>query len=166
MQFRNVQIDWPLDINTIRQGSQHNTFGMVRVKADGSPKPHQGWDFYAAEGTSCYAIAEGKIVYADDCGDLGKLIVMTIGDTGFFAAYAHLSHILVDREQTVVLGQHIGNTGCTGNASNMTGRDQHLHFEIRDIPLPGLGLEHRYCPLMLYGVCPLAIPGLREGDDD
>jgi len=33
-------ITWPLMRNVIRRRSINNTFGMVRGRADGTPKPH------------------------------------------------------------------------------------------------------------------------------
>ena len=46
-------------------------------------------------------------------------------------------------------------TGNTGNAETMQGDDQHLHFEIRVIELPGKGLSGRINPRELYGFAPL-----------
>lgn len=163
MQIRDIiNIGWPLDANIIRRGSEHNTFGMVRIRSDGSPKPHQGWDFYAASGTPCYSIASGKVAFSGQCGDLGELIVIAIDGSSLFAAYAHLSERNVDMGDRVTLGQEIGKTGCSGNANGMLGEDQHLHFEIRDIAMPGLGLSNRHSPLEIFGVCPLKTPIPRE----
>jgi murein DD-endopeptidase MepM/ murein hydrolase activator NlpD len=162
MIFRNEQVDWPLDVNIIRRQSENNTFGMVRRRGDGTPKPHQGWDFFAIPGVPCYSIANGKVVYAGQAGDLGNLIVISIGNTGFYAAYAHLHAIRVKKGQAVALGQVIGTTGTSGNAAGMTGEDQHLHFEIRDMPLPGLGLQHRYSPFIVFDYCPLHVEAKRE----
>jgi len=157
-----MKIDWPLDSNIIRRSSLNNTFGMVRLRADKSPRPHQGWDFYAPTGTPCYSVADGLVVYADSCGDLGKLIVIEI-DKNLFVAYAHLSEIFVKTRNSVKLGDMIGKTGCTGNADKMQGEDQHLHFEVRETPLPGLGLDNRKSPLSLFGVCPLKTAIKRRG---
>lgn len=163
MLFKNIPVDWPLDSNVIRRNSEINTFGMVRFRADGSRKPHQGWDFYAPKGTACYSISDGEVVFADPCGDYGNTLVVTIAGTPLFAAYAHLDEILVPKGAKVTLGQRIAYTGCTGNADKMTGADQHLHFEIRDLPTPGMGLDHRYSPLTVFGVCPMTTAALREG---
>lgn len=162
MIFRNEPVDWPLDANIIRRQNVANTFGMVRRRANGTPKPHQGWDFFAVPGLRCYSIANGKVAFAGAAGDLGNLVVVSIGNTGFFAAYAHLHTIQVKKGQQVALGQVIGTTGTSGNAAGMTGEDQHLHFEIRDTPLPGLGLAHRYSPIIVFNTCPLRNVILRE----
>jgi murein DD-endopeptidase MepM/ murein hydrolase activator NlpD len=163
MFYQNEPIDWPLDSNVIRRRSDHNTFGMVRTRGDGTVKPHQGWDFYAPVGTPCYSVSAGRVMYAGPRGDLGLLLVVSIGSTGLFAAYAHLSDIAVKVGDDVTLGQRVASAGCTGNAAGMMGDDQHLHFEIRDIVLPGLGLTNRYSPLKVFGVCPMREPIRREG---
>lgn len=149
-------IGWPLDSNVIRRGSESNTFGMVRHRADGSPKPHQGWDFHAQTGTPCYAIASGKIVSVTNGGDYGLVVVQSFTHgKPLYAAFAHLSKALVKPGDVVVLGQQIGLTGCSGNAAGMKGQDQHLHFEIRTTTNPGLGLGGRQSPMTVFGVCPL-----------
>jgi hypothetical protein len=48
-------------------------------------------------------------------------------------------------------------TGRTGNASNLTGEDLHLHFELRNVMDPGDGLLGRIDPARLYGRAPIDI---------
>jgi peptidoglycan LD-endopeptidase LytH len=159
-------IDWPLQSNVIRRGSENNTFGMVRRNADGTVRAHQGWDFYADAGTRCYAVGEGTIAHIRTVGDYGNTVVLQFshdvtGDGNpekVFAAYSHLSRIDVKVGDKVALGQQIGLTGNTGNAQSMTGLDQHLHFELRSVPTPGRGLIGRYSPMQLFGVCPMRLP--------
>ena len=160
------KIGWPLARNIIRRGSLNHTFGMVRRNADGSRRPHQGWDFEAEPGYRCYAVADGRIEAVRNTGAYGQQIVLRFehdfdgdGDTDtLFAFYAHLSRIDVVAGQTVKRGQQIGLTGNSGNARSMKGTDQHLHFELRSRPLPGRGLDGRYSPLALFKVCPLGTP--------
>lgn len=149
-------IRWPLTNNVIRRNSESNTFGMVRKNANGTPRAHQGWDFYALPGTPCYAISDGKVVFSGTVGAFGMLLVIEFVYSGqkLYAAYAHLSQILVSGG-TVSKAQKVALTGNSGNASSMTGLDQHLHFEIRTTPLPGLGLSGRKSPLSVYKQCPL-----------
>lgn len=155
MQYKNAVFDWPLDSNQIRRGLNANTFGMVRHNPDGTSRAHQGWDLFAPSGKPVHAVADGTVVFAGTCGDFGSLIVIGHPGTGIYSAYAHLSRI--DRKQgsTVRLGEQIALSGCTGNAAGMTGPDQHLHFEFRTQPLPGLGLGGRISPLAVFGVCPM-----------
>lgn len=148
---------WPLAHNVIRKNSESNTFGMVRRNADGSARPHQGWDFEAPIGTECFAIADGAVALVSSAGDYGKLVALSFhlnGET-LYAAYAHLSEIRVATGQAVTRGQVIGRTGDSGNAKGMTGRDLHLHFELRTIKQPGLGLVGRISPLQIFREVPL-----------
>jgi len=164
MKYLGIEIDWPLDRNVIRSNTVNNTFGMVRKNADGTPRPHQGWDFHAPLGTPTYAICGGKVVAVSDNGDYGLTVVLAIGETGHFAAYAHLQRTVVRVGDCVVRGALIGKTGDTGNARGMPPDDQHLHFEIRTVAQPGRGLNGRVSPLEVFGICPLHAPALRSGE--
>jgi len=163
-------IDWPLARNLIRRGSIRHTFGNVRRNADGSLRPHQGWDFEAAIGTPIHAIADGHVVMVRDQGDYGKQVVLAF-DVDFdgdgrkdrlFAVYAHLSAIDVEPRQAVARGKLLGLTGDSGNARGMPLADQHLHFEIRTQPVAGRGLSGRLTPLVVFGVCPLREAAYRQ----
>ena len=160
MRYKNNPITWPLLSNEIRRNSESNTFGMVRVNSDKSPRPHQGWDFYAEAGTPCFAISASKIIHVESRGALGLMIVLAIADTGKYAAYCHLSSSGVSVGDIVGLGQQIGTTGNSGNAVSMLGKDQHLHFEIRNRPITGTGLSDRVSPLEVFGMCPIHAPVL------
>lgn len=155
-------VRWPLESNVIRRNDVRNTYGPVRREADGSPRNHQGWDFFAAEGTRCFAIADGKIMFAENAGadGYGLTVVQsfTWNQATLYAAYAHLSQIDVAVGDVVTIGQQIGLTGNSGNARGMTGMDQHLHFEIRTIVRPGRGLAGRMTPLTIFGELPLKTP--------
>lgn len=155
MQFMDTPVGWPLDSNVIRKNSNNNTFGMVRSNSDGTPRPHQGWDFYAKEGTPCYAISAGEIKHVESRGALGLMVVLAIGTSGKYAAYCHLRSSKVVVGERVVLGQQIGLTGNSGNAAGMKGADEHLHFEIRNHVITGTGLEGRVSPVEVFGMCPL-----------
>ena len=151
-------VDWPLAANTIRRGSLSNTFGMVRKHTDGTPKPHQGWDFSAHIGTDTFAIADGKIVFVThNQGDYGTQVCMEFpfGETNLYAFYAHLKSVFVHKGQKVSKGQRIARTGDTGNAHGMPKADEHLHFEIRIHAILGQGLGGRLSPIKVFGICPL-----------
>lgn len=153
-------IHWPLKSNHIRRGLVNHTFGMTRKNADGSERPHQGWDFYAAPGTPCYSVSDGRVAHIRTIGDYGNTVVIEFAHNGAkrFAAYSHLSRIEVKIDQAVKGGQQIGLTGDTGNAEKLKGDDLHLHFELRTVPTPGRGLVGRLSPLEIFGVCPLDRP--------
>lgn len=155
MKYNGVFIGWPLASNVIRGHSVRNTFGMVRKNLDGTQRAHQGWDFYAPVGTELRSISDGEVVHISDRGALGLMLVVSIGNSGMYAAYCHLSETGVNVGDSVNLGQKIGLTGSTGNAAGLPAADSHLHFEVRTEPLTGLGLDGRVSPLKIFGVCPL-----------
>ena len=69
----------PLRVMKVRRMAYSNTFGMVRRRTDGSPKPHQGIDYYASVGTTIYAVNNGTIVAVNkDDGDYGKTITLSV----------------------------------------------------------------------------------------
>ena len=43
-----------------------------------------------------------------------------------------MSEVDVNENETVAEGQVVAKSGISGNAVNLTGKDQHLHFELRD----------------------------------
>lgn len=152
-----MTIGWPLKHNRIRRGLASNTFGMVRRKADGSKRPHQGWDFEASVGTPCFAIADGRVALTYTSTDYGEVLVLEFTFEGreLFAAYAHLSAIEVRFGDRVTKGQRVALTGDSGNAKGMSGPDEHLHFEIRTVARPGVGLAGRVSPLEIFRHVPL-----------
>ncbi len=125
----------PLKVMKVRRMTTSNTFGMVRRRSNGSPKPHQGIDYYAPVGTPIYAVKDGTVVnVSDGSGDYGITLTLEFQQedgTPAWAFYSHLSSYDVHVGQTVREGDPIGKTGNTGNASNLKGEDEHLHFEYR-----------------------------------
>lgn len=149
---------WPLVSNMIRKNKISNTFGRFAERSSGV---HWGWDFYAEAGTPCYAISDGELVMiygrASDTGNFGKVAVLKFEFKGktYYAAYCHLLDVTAGIGP-IKAGDEVGHTGNSGNAYNMKGADQHLHFEIRNSPRPGPGgPPNRISPFFLYGVCPL-----------
>jgi len=155
MKYNGVFIGWPLASNVIRGHSTRYTFGMVRKNLDGTPRAHQGWDFYAPAGTELRSVSDGVVAHGSERGALGLMLVVSIGNSGMYAAYCHLSEVDVFVGDNVNLGQSIGKTGATGNAAGLPSADSHLHFEVRSEALTGLGLAGRVSPIKIFGVCPL-----------
>lgn len=151
---------YPLCNVKILNGSKGNTFGMVRKYKDGSPKPHQGWDLEALDGTPIYAVADGEIAFVDnvDNSAYGKSILLKFkyNDKEFYAFYAHINHSLVSKDDSVMEGALIGFSGSTGNAKGMSPSGQHLHFEFRNRRYAGNGLTGRVDPSYFYGSPPLS----------
>lgn len=90
---------------------------------------HTGVDYAVKENTNVYAVADGKIVNANWGKAYGTQIVQEIGlhSKKRWVIYAHLNKSLVKPGDSVIKGQHIGESGNTGNSSG-----PHLHFEARD----------------------------------
>lgn len=90
---------------------------------------HTGVDFAVPTGTDIIAVADGVIANANWGKSYGTQLVqqITVGDQKRWVIYAHLSKALVNLGDLVVKGQHIGESGNTGNSSG-----PHLHFEMRD----------------------------------
>jgi murein DD-endopeptidase MepM/ murein hydrolase activator NlpD len=151
-----VKYIWPVAAPPkVRRNATSNTFGMVRKYADGRPKPHQGLDAHAHDGTSVLAVADGRVVGTADRGAYGKQLVLELAEPAAYGAkyafYAHLSRFDVAVGDAVAQGQVLGASGSSGNAQGMGPDDQHLHFEARTVPWPGLGLEGRVSPLGAFG---------------
>jgi murein DD-endopeptidase MepM/ murein hydrolase activator NlpD len=86
---------------------------------------HTGVDYAVPTGTDVLAVADGKIENANWGSAYGTQLVCKV-DGGWFI-YAHLSKALVKPGDKVKKGQHIAESGNTGNSSG-----PHLHVELRD----------------------------------
>lgn len=86
---------------------------------------HTGVDFAVPVGTDIVAVADGKIENANWGKSYGTQLVQKV--EGGWVIYAHLSKALAKPGDKVVAGQHIAESGNTGNSSG-----PHLHFEMRD----------------------------------
>jgi murein DD-endopeptidase MepM/ murein hydrolase activator NlpD len=88
---------------------------------------HTGVDFAVPQGTEIIAVADGKVSNANWGKSYGTQIVQKIEGQDAWVIYAHLSKSLVKAGDEIKKGQHIGESGNTGNSSG-----PHLHFEMRD----------------------------------
>lgn len=102
--------------------------------ANGTRDPHHGVEFLNKFGTPVYAAADGivlfagpdtKPVYSPWTNYYGNVVVIEHAND-LYTLYAHLSKILVAANQTVTVGEQIGEVGQTGVAIG-----SHLHFEVR-----------------------------------
>jgi len=84
---------------------------------------HNGIDYRGRIGTSVYAVAEGKVLFAGRKGASGKLIVIKHSGMSLTSVYAHLSKIYVKKGQKVKQRKTIGAIGNTGRSTG-----PHLHF--------------------------------------
>ncbi|MEM9923561.1 MAG: M23 family metallopeptidase [Cyanobacteria bacterium P01_D01_bin.50] len=88
---------------------------------------HSGIDLSAQYGTSVQAIGEGIVVFAQEQGSYGNLVIINHSN-GLQSRYAHLEDIKVRVGEEVNKGDLVGSVGSTGTP---TLKGPHLHFEIR-----------------------------------
>ncbi len=88
---------------------------------------HSGIDLSAQLGTSVQAIGEGLVVFAQEQGSYGNLVIINHSN-GLQSRYAHLEDIKVSVGEEVNKGDLVGRVGTTGAPSL---KQPHLHFEIR-----------------------------------
>jgi murein DD-endopeptidase MepM/ murein hydrolase activator NlpD len=143
----------PLERMRIRRQIPNHTYGRDVRRQNGRPRPHQGWDLAAPNGTPVYAVAHGTIRQIGEGGAYGIHITLEFlhGGQRLYAFYAHLSAVLCAEGDTVYEGQKIALSGRTGNARGMRGEDEHLHLEIRERLQPGRGMQHRIDPGEVLG---------------
>lgn len=84
---------------------------------------HKGVDL-AARCDPVLSILDGKITAIGFNPILGKYVSISHGE--FQSIYGHLSHILVDKGETIEAGRPIAITGATGRVTG-----EHLHFSIK-----------------------------------
>ncbi|MGH3728892.1 MAG: peptidoglycan-binding protein [Micromonosporaceae bacterium] len=88
---------------------------------------HAGQDITNSTGTAIYAAAGGTVIRRQWGGGLpgrtGNGIVISHGG-GYYTYYGHLNVYRVSLNQSVSVGQRIGDMGATGNVTG-----PHLHFE-------------------------------------
>lgn len=85
---------------------------------------HDGIDIRAPKGTEVVASSPGKVIFHGWKRGYGRTIVIRHNQVSSW--YAHLSKIMVSKNQQVGQGQVIGRVGTSGNATG-----SHLHFEMR-----------------------------------
>lgn len=123
----------------IRANRASNLFGPVRHNADGSVRWHRGFDYYAPQGTPVYAVGDGVVSLIQNHPDYGHCVLITHKRPKriYYSFYAHLSTVSVKYGEKVRKGTVLGKSGITGNAYNLSGEDEHLHFEYRTSPKHG-----------------------------
>ena len=90
---------------------------------------HTGVDFAVPVGTDIIAACDGTVVANNWGAAYGKQVIVKANINGkdVWMIYAHCSQTMVKAGAKVKTGQHIAESGNTGNSSG-----PHLHFEVRD----------------------------------
>jgi murein DD-endopeptidase MepM/ murein hydrolase activator NlpD len=91
---------------------------------DANYTAHTGVDFPASQGTPVYTTMAGKVVWADENGPWGNLVV--VENNGYQIYLAHLETIAVTAGQILPFGAPVGAVGSTGNSTG-----PHLHYGIK-----------------------------------
>ncbi len=99
-------------------------FGMREHPVLKVERFHKGVDLRAPQGTTVYAPLDGRIVYAGYQRGFGNFIIIKHFN-GYITRFGHLSKIFVNKDDKVVRGSKIAETGATGLCSA-----PHLHFEV------------------------------------
>jgi murein DD-endopeptidase MepM/ murein hydrolase activator NlpD len=102
------------------------SFGAKR-SFNGKPaaQPHTGVDYATPVGSPVLAVADGKVVMAEDMFFEGNAVFIDHGD-GLISMYFHLADIKVTAGEEVKKGHILGHVGSTGRATG-----PHLFFGIR-----------------------------------
>src|SRR5690606_20907640 len=87
-------------------------------------RDHKGLDFTAKKGTPVYATGDGVVSRSDYSTTYGQVIYLD-HDFGYETRYAHLTHFIVYKGDSVKRGQVIGFVGSTGLSEGA-----HLHYEV------------------------------------
>jgi len=85
---------------------------------------HSGVDLAGWPGTEIFAPTSGVVTKAGQWGNYGNMVEVDHGN-GFKTRYAHLRKIKVKRGQRVVMGEVLGEMGCSGRCVST-----HLHYEV------------------------------------
>ena len=99
-------------------------YGYRTHPTTGEWKFHNGVDLANNQGTAIYAARSGKVTVATYGSTYGYYVTINHGD-GYSSLYAHMTHYVVSKGQTVTKGQLIGYMGSTGRSTG-----PHLHFSI------------------------------------
>jgi murein DD-endopeptidase MepM/ murein hydrolase activator NlpD len=109
----------------LKQGRMSSNFGARLDPFSKKSTFHGGIDIAAPKGTEVFASAEGEVIFCDEKGGYGNLIVIK-HKLGYQTRYGHLSKFHVKEGDRVLKGQKIAEVGSTGRSTG-----NHLHFEVR-----------------------------------
>jgi murein DD-endopeptidase MepM/ murein hydrolase activator NlpD len=107
-------------------GRISSSFGTRFHPIDKKIKVHTGVDIAVPRGTSVSSAADGVVSFAGRKGGYGNVVIVEHPD-GRQTFYAHCDKLLVEKGQTVTVGEEIAKAGSTGKSTG-----PHLHFEVRE----------------------------------
>jgi septal ring factor EnvC (AmiA/AmiB activator) len=117
---RKGDLPWPATGSVVREFGRnvHPRFGTVTM--------HNGLSIQTAAGAPVYAVAPGKVEFADHLPGFGRCVILDHG-AGHYTLYANLARFFVSRGGTVSGGQIVAELGEAGE----NGRPE-LYFEVRE----------------------------------
>lgn len=95
-----------------------------RVQVGTTTRVHRGLDLRGRVGDPIYAMANGKVVLAENLYYEGNFVLIDHGNR-IFSGYMHLSKLKVHTNETVKAGQLLGEAGNSGRVAGA-----HLHVSI------------------------------------
>jgi len=113
------KLSWPCSGNVI------TAFGKVIHPKYNTTTRNNGIDISTKYGDNVYAVAPGKVVYADRFIGYGNLVLVDHLD-GYYSLYGHLAEMLVNTGDEIPAGRIVGRVGENGSLSGPI-----LHFELR-----------------------------------
>ncbi len=113
-------LPWPVTGTVVREFGRnvHPRFGTVTM--------HNGLSIAATAGAPVYAVAPGKVAFADHLPGFGRCVIVDHGE-GHYTLYANLARIFAARDGSVSAGQIVAELGAGDS-----GAHPELYFEIRD----------------------------------
>ncbi|QEN07302.1 M23 family metallopeptidase [Oceanispirochaeta crateris] len=115
----------PLFLSPLKERIITSAYGYRNHPVTGVWGLHKGTDYRASVGSPVFSCADGFVLSTGELEDYGKFIILQ-HKNGYTSMYSHLSKILVERNQRILEGVKIAETGNTGLSTG-----PHLHFEIR-----------------------------------
>lgn len=117
-------------------GVMTSAFGGKRLFNGKARSYHRGVDLRGAAGTPVKAMADGKVLIAQNMYFAGNTVYIDHGQ-GVLSTYAHMSRLDVKPGETIKAGQQIGLVGATGR---VTGPHLHLGVSILGVAVDPLSL--------------------------
>ena len=117
--YNRKRLPWPT------MGEVVVKFGEQIDRQQGAKVKHQGIDIRTAPGSDVFAVANGKVVFANWLRGFGQVVIIEHGD-GYHTVMGHLDKIFVPENKDIDGGTKIGEVGNTGSL-----RGTILYFEIR-----------------------------------
>ena len=126
--FEGLDADTSLSVlveNKLKQMQMHIPLKGTISKRFNPDEGHLALDITAAKGSSIYSILNGRVIFADDCQEGGKTLIIQ-HSAQLVSIYKHSSKLLCKLGDKIEKGEKVAVIGGTGEQSS----GPHLHLEI------------------------------------